>query len=197
MVIIERSKSNRAMCKTCHNNIEKDIIKIGTAYKNEGYTNVDWHHEECFWEKRAATYYTRKGKKINILLKLEQFSGQQNLDRDGRESLIAQILESNLKRGTKEALTKAGIEVSNKSVTQTKSETKKQKKSPIKVEDEDQDEDSEKDQDEEVVVKFKKSNKRIKKNPPNEITESETTGLEKVEETIELPKTRGRKRKVQ
>jgi hypothetical protein len=110
MVVIEFSKSNRAVCRTCNKFIDQDVMKLGTAKSNEGYLNMDWHHEDCFWNKRAAQYYKRKGKKINVLLKLSQFSGQHLLNPDQIKHIIFKINECNLKWGTKKALEKAGIE---------------------------------------------------------------------------------------
>jgi hypothetical protein len=112
MVVIEFSKSARATCRTCNNLIEKDVMKLGTAVSSgERYLNMEWHHEACFWEKRAAQYYKRNGKKVNILLKPNQFSNQHILDAEGVEHIEQMILACNLKWGTPVALEKAGIEV--------------------------------------------------------------------------------------
>lgn len=126
MVVLEISKSNRSACRTCHNNIDKDVLKIGTVKSNDGYMNMDWHHEACFWTKRAAQYYKRKGKKCNVLLKVSQFSGQNVLSPAQIEELAENILASNLKWGSKEALEKAGIAVpvTEKDVDTKKSPTK-------------------------------------------------------------------------
>lgn len=110
MVVIEFSKSDRAKCRSCNRNIEKDVIKLGTSFSNEGYMNIDWHHSECFWTKRAAQYYRRKGKKINILLKLSQFSGQDKLNPEQLAELKDNVNAANLKWGTAAALEKEGIE---------------------------------------------------------------------------------------
>lgn len=111
MVVIDISKSDRARCRSCPGNIEKDVVKIGTAVSNDGYLNVEWHHYECFFAKRAAQYYKRKGKKINILLKLSQFSGQEKLNADQLAKLKDDVNAANLKWGTAAALEKEGIEV--------------------------------------------------------------------------------------
>ncbi len=88
-------------------------MKLGTAVSGgDRYLNMEWHHETCFWEKRAAQYYKRKGKKVNILLKTDQFSNQNVLDADGVKHIADMVLACNLKWGTPTALEKAGIEVS-------------------------------------------------------------------------------------
>lgn len=110
MVVIEFAKSDRARCHTCSGNIEKDAMKFGTAVSNEGYLNIQWHHSECFWTKRAGQYYRRKGKKINILLKLSQFSGQEHLNAEQLAGLKDSVNAANLKWGTAAALEKEGIE---------------------------------------------------------------------------------------
>lgn len=111
MVVLEISKSDRARCHTCNCNIEKDVLKFGTAVdtSGEGYLKVEWHHEACFWKTRALKYFKRKNKKVNILLKLSQFSNQHILDEAGKEKLEKQVLECNLANGTPVALKKAGL----------------------------------------------------------------------------------------
>ena len=114
MVVIEFSKSDRAKCRTCGGNIEKNVMKFGTAVSNEGFLNMEWHHSDCFWTKRAGQYYKRKNKKINILLKLSQFSGQEHLNSEELATLKDNVNAANLKWGTKAALEKEGIEVPTK-----------------------------------------------------------------------------------
>lgn len=84
-------------------------MKLGTAKNNDGYLNMDWHHACCFWTKRAAKYYRRKGKRSNTLLRLAQFSGQHLLDAAQLQDVKDKILECNQRWGTDEALTAEGI----------------------------------------------------------------------------------------
>lgn len=111
MVVIEFAKSGRATCRTCNSFIAENTMKLGTTINNDGYLNVEWHHDQCFWSRRAQKYYKRKGKKINVLLRLNQFSGQEQLDATQLQELSDKILECNKKWGTKKALEAAGIEV--------------------------------------------------------------------------------------
>ena len=111
MVVIEFAKSGRAACKTCSGHIAEGTMKLGTAINNDGYLNMEWHHARCFWTRRAARYYKRKGKKANTLLRLQQFSGQQLLDATQLQELSDKILECNQRWGTKEALEAEGIPV--------------------------------------------------------------------------------------
>lgn len=109
MVVVEIAKSGRSTCRTCRHLIEQDTIRIGTTISNEGYINIEWHHEECFWTKRARQYFFRKNKKINTTLKYEQFSGTSFLTPEKQEEFHRKILEANLRWGTDAALAKAGI----------------------------------------------------------------------------------------
>lgn len=111
MVVIEFAKSGRAACRTCNGFIAEDSMKLGTAKNNDGYLNMEWHHARCFWTRRAAKYYKRKGKKSNGLLRLSQFSGQHHLDADQLKEISDKILECNQRWGSKEALEKEGIPV--------------------------------------------------------------------------------------
>jgi hypothetical protein len=109
MVVVEFAKSSRAKCHSCSSCIGEGNIKYGTAINNDGYLNMQWHHEGCFWNKRVGKYFRRKGKKINYTIKYEQFSNTQILSLDQTEELKERILETNLKYGTDEALAKVGI----------------------------------------------------------------------------------------
>jgi hypothetical protein len=109
MVVLEFAKTSRATCRTCNKFIEQDSLKIGTTVSNEGFLNVEWHHEDCFWEKRIKSYYKRKNKKINIVVKVEQFSNLHILDDQQRRRLEHKLREANLKNATPAALEKAGI----------------------------------------------------------------------------------------
>ena len=110
MVVVEFAKSSRARCHSCSSNIREGQLKFGTAVSNEGYLNMQWHHQECFWNKRVGKYFRRKGKKINYILKVDQFSNREVLSREENEELIRMVLETNLKHATKVALDKAGID---------------------------------------------------------------------------------------
>lgn len=109
MVVVEIAKSGRSTCRTCNKFIEQDTIRIGTTVSNEGYINVEWHHSECFWTKRGRQYFYRKGKKINTVLKYDQFSGVDKISGEQREEIRAKILEANLRWATDQALQKVGI----------------------------------------------------------------------------------------
>src|SRR4051794_32322821 len=101
MVVIEYAKSNRATCRTCNNFIDQGVLKLGTAVSGgEGYLNMEWHHEDCFWNKRAAQYYKRNGKTIKVLLKPAQFSGQNKLNPDAVQKLHDDIHACNLRFGS-------------------------------------------------------------------------------------------------
>jgi hypothetical protein len=109
MVVVEFAKSSRAKCHSCSSCIGEGNLKYGTAVNNDGYLNMQWHHEGCFWNKRVGKYFRRKGKKINYLLRYQQFSNTEILSVVQQEELHEKILETNLKHGTEEALGKAGI----------------------------------------------------------------------------------------
>ncbi len=109
MVVVEIAKSGRSGCRTCNKFIEQDTVRIGTAKNNDGYLNIEWHHSQCFWTKRARQYYYRQKKLINTVLKYEQFSGVQNISEEQREEIKAKILEANLRWATDAALAKVGI----------------------------------------------------------------------------------------
>ena len=165
MVVIERAKSNRALCYTCHKIMKKDVIKIGIAYKSWKYLHVHFHHEDCFWNTQAKTYYIRGGKQTNNLLKLEQFSGRDCLDQDEKEDLNVKILQSNLKMGTAKAFENAGMEIPvDKIVAEPLKASKKRKKAQThEIENENAKEDK------------PKSNKRSKKQKNSISTEVITT----------------------
>jgi hypothetical protein len=109
MVVVEFAKSSRAKCHSCSSCIGEGNLKFGTAINNDGYLNMQWHHQGCFWNKRVGKYFRRKGKKINYILKVEQFSNREVLSREENEELIQKVLETNLKHATDAALEKAGI----------------------------------------------------------------------------------------
>lgn len=108
--MVEFAKSSRARCHSCSFCIGEGQLKFGTAVSNEGYLNMQWHHQECFWNKRVGKYFRRKGKKINYILKVDQFSNREVLSREEYEELIRMVLQTNLKHATKVALDKAGID---------------------------------------------------------------------------------------
>jgi hypothetical protein len=110
MVVVEYAKSSRSGCHTCHKFIEVDTLRFGTTVSNEGYINVEWHHDKCFWDKRARNYFYRKNKKINTVLKVAQFSGMDKIgDPNVNKEVADKILKANLRWGTDAALEKAGI----------------------------------------------------------------------------------------
>eukprot|EP00697_Spironema_sp_BW2_P014043 gnl/Spiro4/4369_TR2168_c0_g1_i1.p2 gnl/Spiro4/4369_TR2168_c0_g1~~gnl/Spiro4/4369_TR2168_c0_g1_i1.p2 ORF type:complete len:144 (-),score=24.99 gnl/Spiro4/4369_TR2168_c0_g1_i1:15-446(-) len=80
-------------------------------YAKSGYFNMEWHHTECFWTNRARKYYYRGRKRINILLKLDQFTFKYVNDHDGALAayVAARVHACNLQWGTAAALAKAGI----------------------------------------------------------------------------------------
>jgi hypothetical protein len=109
MVVIEFAKSSRARCHSCSSCIGEGEMKFGTAISSDGYLNMQWHHQGCFWNKRVGKYFRRKGKKINYVLRVEQFSNREVLSRDEHQELVDKVLLSNLKHATDTALEKAGI----------------------------------------------------------------------------------------
>jgi hypothetical protein len=110
MVVVEYAKSSRSGCHTCHKFIEADTLRFGTTVSNEGYINVEWHHDKCFWDKRARNYFYRKNKKINTVLKVAQFSGMDKIgDPNVNKEVEDKILKANFRWGTDAALEKAGI----------------------------------------------------------------------------------------
>lgn len=114
MVVVEYAKSNRSTCHTCNQLIEKDTLRIGTTVSNDGYINIEWHHDPCFWETRCRKYFYRKNKKINTVLKIDQFSGLSEL-KDKKKMMKyfdEKIREANLRFATPAALTKHGITAS-------------------------------------------------------------------------------------
>ncbi len=110
MVVVEYAKSGRSTCHTCKHLIEKDTLRIGTTVSNEGYINIEWHHDRCFWDKRSRQYYYRKNKRINTVLKVEQFSGLHGLgDAEFFTEFEEKIRQANLRWASPEALEKHGI----------------------------------------------------------------------------------------
>ena len=110
MVVVEYAKSGRSTCHTCKHLIEKDTLRIGTTVSNEGYINIEWHHDTCFWDKRSRQYYYRNNKRINTVLKVEQFSGINGLgDAEFISGFEEKIRQANLRWASPEALEKHGI----------------------------------------------------------------------------------------
>jgi hypothetical protein len=123
MVVVEYAKSGRSTCHTCNHLIEKDTLRIGTTVSNDGYINIEWHHEDCFWDKRAKKYYYRKNKRINTVLKAEQFTGLNTLDTEVISTFEEKIRQANLKWASEVALAKHGIVVDEVEEEEEKGET--------------------------------------------------------------------------
>jgi len=198
MVVLEFAKSNRATCRTCNHNIDQGLLKIGTAVGNDGYINVEWHHDYCFWDKRVGKYYRRKNKKINIVVKIAQFSNLDILTPEQRRDLDNKLREANLKHATKQALEKAGIvEEAAPAVPHRPS---------VQADEEDDDDDEEDDEGTEVAEKKKVTTAKPKatrgrKPKQNEVVvESETANKPIIITTVTTATTaaatRGRKRTI-
>lgn len=102
MVVVEFAKSSRARCHSCNSCIGEGNLKFGTAINNDGYLNMQWHHQGCFWNRRAAKYYRRRGKKVNYTLNIKQFSNSHILSPEQYDELEQRILQTNLKYATDE-----------------------------------------------------------------------------------------------
>lgn len=162
MVVLEYSKSNKCKCYSCNKIILKDILKYGTTINNDGYINIQWHHEDCFWNKRVIKYYKRGKKKINIILTYEQFSNDNILNENQQNELKEKILESNLKYATEKALEKAGI-IRNRLVDQsiiTPSSSSSRKRNRTNIEDEEEEKEEENNKEQEDDKQPQKSNER-------------------------------------
>ncbi|XP_043270527.1 DNA ligase 3 [Venturia canescens] len=88
---VERAKTGRAKCKKCKCPIDKDVIRIAKLMSNpfgDGKMKA-WHHLTCIFDVFAKQRATTK----RIENPSEDVSGWDDLDDDGRKSVIEKLEE--------------------------------------------------------------------------------------------------------